>query len=507
MPNPTADEIITQKHKRNYIQFGGPKPGNTVRYAGQDGQYLSIDGVTVPEVGGVDPLWVPDPRQPGRYRLVGRAVTPADLPSASLMMLEKHGSIPRQLQKQKCVLNLYEVTGTCKDLSDLQHGWADYVLIYSYGIVGDKDLGTRTAWDSDDQIEDTLSLTLADIYPMGSLGFGEKAATQVTDIVVDITYGPPSLCQCGDGSQFIYAVTQGSGAGSPGTPAEVLYSLDGGLTWTDVNIDGIGATEAAFAIRLVGNFLVVLGEDAYYYAELNQNTGAPGSFTKITSGFLGAGSPKAMYVASPRETWFVGDGGYIYKSTNILSGVTVIDAGSATSENLLRVKGRDESLVAVGENGTVIRSTNRGLTWAAVTTAPAAADIQAVDVLDNLRIWVGSSAGYVYYTGNGGETWSTIPFTGSGSGEVHDILFPTDECGFISHSAAGPIAGIFATFDGGESWTNTGSRLLNLPTFDDALRLACPDDEPGVSVNNLAIAGTAGNGTDGIILLGIASRF
>jgi hypothetical protein len=49
--------------------------------------------------------------------------------------------------------------------------------------------------------------------------------------------------------------------------------------------------------------------------------------------------------------------------------------------------------------------------------------------------------------------------------------------------------------------------LLNLPTFDDGLRLACPDDEPGISVNNLAIAGIAGNGTDGIILLGAASRF
>jgi photosystem II stability/assembly factor-like uncharacterized protein len=387
------------------------------------------------------------------------------------------------------------------------HGWADYVLIYSYGIVGDKDLGSRSSWDSDETIEDSLSLTLADIYPMGSLGFGEKAATQVTDKIADIVFGPPSLCQCGDGSQFIYAVSVGSGAGSPGTPAEVIYSLDGGLTWTDVNIDGIGAAEAAYAIAIVGNFLVVLGDDAYYYSQLNEETGAPGTFTKITTGFVGAGSPKAMHVISPRETWFVGDGGYIYKATNILSGVSVVDAGSATAQNLVRVKGRDEVLVAVGASGAVIRSVNRGITWAAVTTAPTAANVQDLEVLDKRRIWVGTETGFVYYTGNGGESWSTISFSGSGAGEVQDILFPTDECGFISHSAAGPIARVFATFDGGANWTNTGNRLLNLPTFDDGLRLACPDDEPGISVNNLAIAGIAGNGTDGIILLGAASRF
>jgi len=76
MPKPNSDEIITQKHKRNFIQFGGAGPENVVKYAGQDAQYIAIDGVSLPESGGIDPIFVPDPRRQGAYRLVGRSITP-----------------------------------------------------------------------------------------------------------------------------------------------------------------------------------------------------------------------------------------------------------------------------------------------------------------------------------------------------------------------------------------------------------------------------------------------
>ena len=102
----------------------------------------------MPESGGVDPIWNPDPRRIGSYTLVGRQITPPDLASATLLMRERHGAIPRQLGKINCQFNLYEPTGKCKDLSDFLAGWSDYVLIYSGAIVTDKDLGDRSAWDS-----------------------------------------------------------------------------------------------------------------------------------------------------------------------------------------------------------------------------------------------------------------------------------------------------------------------------------------------------------------------
>lgn len=505
MPNLTADEIVTQKHKRLFIQYGGPYPGNNALYYGQDAQYMSMEGVSLPESGGIDAIWVHDPNKIGKFRLVGRTITAPDLANATLVMREKHGALPRQLLTESCPFNVYEPTGKCADLSDFLKGWSDYVLVYSRALVTDKDLGSRTGWDSDDAIEDSLSITLAEVYPVGQLGFGEEAASTVYRAVVDIVYGTELACYCKDPTTFVYAVT-GSSSGSPGLPAEVVYTVDGGSTWQTQPIAGIGGAEDPLAIDIVGNYLVVLGTDAIYYAEINEDTGAPGAFTKVATGFVGAGSPTDMFVASPREVWFCGDGGYIYKSTDITAGATVISAGDTTATDLNRIHGVDEVIVAVGDTGVVIKSENRGITWSATTTNPSADNNTALWVLESSVYWVGTATGNVYYTLNGGETWTVRAFTGSGSGIVQDIVFATNEVGYISHSTTTPAARIFGTWDGGQDWTNNRPRILNMPTYDHAYRLAVPKTSAGIAANNVAVAGLAGNGTDGIILLGIAAK-
>jgi hypothetical protein len=500
------DEIITQKHKRNFIQFGGAQPGNPVQYAGQDAQYMFLDGVSAPESGGVDPVFVPDPRKAGRYKLVARSITAPDLPNATLLMLEKHGSLPRQLQRIGCAFNLYELSGQCKDLSDFLAGWSDYVLIYSGAEVTDKDLGTRTARDSDDPIEDSLSVTLADIYPVGALGFGQEAATQIDKEVIDIVYGTDISCNCTDNTNYIYGVTKSSGTGSPGLPSELIYTVDGGGVWQQANIDGIGATEEALAIDIVGNYLVTLGLDSYYIAEINSKTGVPGTFTKVTTGFVAAGSPNDMYVASPREVWFAGDGGYIYKSTDITAGVVAVNPGDTTTQNLTRIHGREETIVAVGAAGTVVKSNTRGATWIVTTAAPSAAALSAIAVIGLDGYWVGTATGYAYFTKDGGETWTSKAFSGSGAGAVKDIVFCTEEVGFMAHNTAAPVGRLFCTWNGGENWTNTAPRVLNFPVIDYVGRIANPNAHSSIAANNVALACLAGDGIDGTIALGIASR-
>lgn len=511
MPAPNADEIITYKHKRNFIQFGGPGPTHTTLYAGQDAQYMSIEGVSDPESGGIDPIWVPDPVRIGSYRLVGRSVSPPDLASASLMLREKHGAIPRQLQKIGCAFNLYEPTGKCKDLSDFLRGWSDYVLVYSQALVTDKDYGTRTSFDSDDPVVDSLSLTLADIYPIGALGFGEEAATLVDREVVDIVYGNSITCgNCGsenDGTQWLYTLATTSGAGSPGLPAEVIYTVDGGANWSEANIASFGATEVPLAIEIVGQYLVVLGLDAYFYAEINASTGVPGTFTKISTGFVAAGSPVDIYVASAREVYFCGDGGYIYKATDITAGVSVISAGDATTTDLNRIDGVDSTIVIVGDTGVVLVSTNRGATFATAVASPVAATLQALKVISDQVWWVGTGGGELWYTLNGGNSWGEKNFSGSGSGNVYDIVAAGADTLFFSHSTTDPTARLFSSWDGGASFASSAPRILNLPVFDKATRLALPQAAHiSIAANNIAVGGLAGNGTDGIILLGIASR-
>lgn len=514
MPDITANEIITLRHKRNFIQFGGAGPTNLTRYAGQNAQYMAIDGVSIAETGGIDPVWVPDPRRIGAFRLVAKSLTAPDLPTATLLMKEKHGPIPRQLFKIGCAFNMYEATGTCGDLSDFLTGWSDYVLIYSGAQVTDKDLGTRSSWDADDPVEDSLSLILSQVYPVGSMAFGEGASTMVDKEIADAVYG--SVESCGDcsptdaGDQRIYAITKSSGAGSPGLQSEVIYSVDGGNTWNQMNINGIGATEDAIGIDVVGTNLVVIGSGAYYYAAINQQTGVPGTFTKVTNGFVATKDPTDIFVAGPREVYFSGKGGYIYTSTDITSGVTVSNAGAATNQDLNRVHGLDDTIVCVGNQGQVIKTVNRGITWAATTTLPCGLPegLTAVAVKANSVIWVGSGLGRIYYTLNGGTTWTERPFSGSGAGQVKDLIFPTAEVGFFSHSTATPSARVFATWNGGADWTNAAPRVLNMLTFTYANRLAAPvSSDPAVAANNLVVGGLlSAVGGDGILIVGAAGK-
>ena len=503
-----ANEIVTQRHKRAYIQFGGARPGNKPAYAGQDGQYMIISGVSVPEAGGVDPIWVPDPRRSGSYRLVGRKFSPPDLASATVEMLEKRGGIPRQLGKIGCQFNLYEVTGACKDLSDILRGWSDYVLVYSGAIVTDKDFGDRMAWDGDEQIVDSLSVTLADVYPVGAMVFGAKAADNTDTEVLDVCYAGSFECDdCSDAAtQRIYSLVK---TDATTTPAHVVYSLDGGDTSAISTVTGLALTEAPVAIRVIGEHLVVFSPTAgsatlsgYYVATLNA-AGVPGTWSKITTGFVSTHLITDVHVAGPRDIFLTASGGYIYRIDDILSGADVADAGVATTANLTRIDGHEHTLLAVGATDTVVRSVDRGQTWSTVASTGAGGTLSAVQVLDEHRYWV-ASATTLWSTVDGATSWSGQVLAGITA--IQDILFATDEVGFVAASTSTPAARIYGTFTGGANWDYQPPRFLNLPTFNRANRLAVPDvDDASITANTLAVAGLA-SGTAGRLLVAAATR-
>ena len=190
MPKLTADEVVTQQHKRAYLQWGGPRPNNPVTFAGQDGQYVTFTGVSLPESGSIDPIWAPDPANAKRYKLIGRMAGAPEIPSATMTFFEKHGILPRQLFKQ-CPFSAYEVTGTCQDLSDLYNGVTDYLLVYSMGMISGKNLGDRVTMDTDEVIGDELEIALSDIYPVGPLGFGDNALTLIDREVLEAFQSMP----------------------------------------------------------------------------------------------------------------------------------------------------------------------------------------------------------------------------------------------------------------------------------------------------------------------------
>lgn len=517
MPKPTSDEVLTQQNRRLFFQDGGPFPTNLTKFAGVETQYMVLEGVTRPISGGIEPIRVYDPNRPKRFKNVGRKTTAPDFPTATLRILEKRGALPFQLGDLSCPNNLYLPNGACTDPSDFLNGWNDFVEIVSYAEATEVDEGDRMAWEDDSQAEDSVSLTLETKYAIGKLGFGAEASTEISREVIDVVYG--SLLQCGDcgpaddGTKRIYAVATSSGAGSPGLPAEVIYSVDGAQNWAQINITSFGATEAPLAIDIVGDKLVVLGDDAYYWATINKNTGVPGAFTKVTTGIVAANTPLDMYVLGSK-IFISAAGGYVYRVDNVASGATVVSAADATTSDLLRIHGDGgETIVAVGANSDVVVSTNRGATWGTTVSEPSAIPLNnvALFVKSATHWWVGTgSSGRLYYTLDGGEIWTHVPFTGAGAGNIRDIVFATDEVGYFVHDDNTPTGYLWTTWNGGASWVRSDGgtpRLLNWPVIDRVNRIAVPNAHPQTDSNNVIFAGLAGDGSDGILLLGVAAEF
>jgi|GEM_PF-1190894 len=518
MPKPGADLVVTQKHRRAFSQRGGPGPANITRYAGADETYMVFEDDSNPITGGRDPINFHDPlrRAGGAYRRIGEKTSAPDFPNATINFMERHGGVPWADFDAGCPNNFYEVVGPCKRPDDFINGWSDFVKIYSYGRANKHDESGNTTQEDDNASMTAVEFEFSAIYKIGSLLFGEKGAGEVEREVVDLVWAGGIDCgACGpndNGTNRLYAVTKSSGAASPGTPAEVIYTIDGGATFGQQNITGLGGTVDPTAIAIAGNTLIVLDTagNGYWLSDINVLTGVPGAWTNVTTGFVASKQPNDLYVAGASEVYFVGNGGYIYKSTDIYSGVTVLDAGNVNTSNYQRIHGQDDCIVVVGDSGKVVKTLNRGVTWANVTLSPTSATVRAILVLDDFRYWIGTSGGFVYYTINGGETFVLQTLPGGTLTVIDDIVAATDEVLYISARTSTPTGRLITSWNGGQKWTSsaaTTQRIQNLPTASRFNRIAVPSTgQATTDTNTIALGGLSGGGTDGILEFGIANR-
>ena len=407
-----SNENLTQTFIRAFTQRGGPSPSVPLLYAGLDEQYLMIGDISRPDRGGVNAINVQDPSVRGLFKRTGVTIDAPDIPGSQVTFKQKFGGVPWYKFRLNCPVNFYESEGLCGDPSDPLNGWLT-LSILSRGLSSDKTFAGRTPFDGSDESTAAVQFSfLGDAYTVGGIAVGEQASVAVTTEVVDIVYGGSAQCSdCGppnDGTKWIYALQQTAG-GSSAVNGVVKYSTDYGATWTDSAITGLAIGSLVTAIDIVGSFLVVVSktELAYYVSQINTSTGVPGAWTKVQTGFVAAKGPNDLYVESPTRVYFVGDGGYIYLSTDILAGVTTLSAAGATTNNLTRIHGGAGVLLAVGAANTILKSTNRGVTWSATAAGVTGAhSAVVVNTPQWYEIGTLDTTGKVYWTENGGATWT-----------------------------------------------------------------------------------------------------
>lgn len=357
------------------------------------------------------------------------------------------------------------------------------------------DLGSH---DENTAVNHSIDFSADAWYQLVPLTFSERATSSIDkEMLGAFVYYNGNLEKPPRERYMIFATSIAQG-GSASTPPDIVYSLNQGTSWTAMDVNSATSSDSADAVAVVGQYVVVLSlsTDSLHYALLTEFDGvtAP-AFTEVSTGFVATKGPSSVSV-SGSLAFIAAEGGYVYRTSYVPSGVEVMTAGTVTTEDLNAIHAYNENvIIAGGDSNTVIICVD-GENFAAVSGPEAGVDITAVAAMSEDIFLAGTSGGKLWYTTNRGVTWTQKAFPSSGSGAVEDIKFASGLVGYMSHTLSG-AGRILQTTDAGYSWqvVPSGGLAAYADKFN-ALAVAWGN------VNLVVAAGLADDGTDGTIIVG-----
>lgn len=491
---------VVNSFSRVFLIEGQARPDHAPSY-----QSCMAAGAVEQNFGDVTDIECPDPNEYGKFQKIGQIRGAEERATMTLngQYASDMASELLRLARKGCSVDVHVHFGTCSNPSDFKT--FNKALVLEDAILTNystEELGTLGS-DNQAQVGESTDISARSVHEILPVSVVARASDLTTNRILDVVVYDTRICgsDCqddSDGCQRVYAIASPTG-GSPGTNPDLIYSLNGGATWQAVEITVLTTAQLPSGVSGIGSYIVVVSNDAgsISYALKSEFDGSTTpTWTEVTTGFNVSGPPNAI-VSVGTVAFIVGDGGYIYSTQDPTGGVTELDAGSATSEDLNDVDALDDNFaVAVGANGAVVY-TSDGTTWAEASSSPVAGVVfNAVQILSK-DVWlIGAANGNLYYTINGGVSWSTKNFAGSGAGSVTALAMGPAGVLWMAHTTAAGAGRLFRSYDGGYQWSLLPEAGGSIPANDGIDAIAtCENDA------NFAIAGgLASNGTAGILL-------
>lgn len=465
-------EVFTSRDGALWVQPGGP---NTRVY------YLGChDLAAINEPGsGIGDLIRQFDQNTGGWKVIGQTRTPPGQVTTSIETVMKKAA--DWLEKSKCPMPVYVNVRDCGRADTFDNYVRAFIL--QNAEVGDK--GVSDIVHREDDNGAMMSFDISAIPPLlraYEMSVG-RVTTSETDALNDVAFTKDIRCAgaCGafqDAGAIGYAVGDAA-AGSPSNTADVLKSTNGGETWAACAADPFAGAENISAVVLfrIGRdtlrVVVARGTtDAGNPAEVAYSDDGGATWTAANVGSTNgqyAARGAALFALDQYNVWLASTSGYIYKSENGGATWTAKETGVLTTGNYNAIHFASEQVGFAGAAADVIvKTTNGGDTWEAVTATGNGGDILTVFALDQYRVWVGTDDGEIFYTVDGGTTWSERTVAGITTGTITDIQFANDLIGFLVYNTAGPVGRVYRTINGGYTWqaldlvTNAGLNALSV---------------------------------------------
>lgn len=346
---------------------------------------------------------------------------------------------------------------------DAWNQWEE-ITRYCYGKATERSI-PAIAFDGDDEEQlinfPWTALWAEDIYRVS----GEidtpilKMAAADTLMIKDVAVCQPDRCPDVCDSQedcVVVAVTETDLVGS-----QLVVSLFGGDldNWTDpaTVLTGFGVQDAD-GVAGVGEFIVVvsLGALGVIYSD---DLGA--TQVALTPTVMATNGPNCVDMVDQSFVIVGGAAGFIFGSYDAARTWETLDAGGATASPITEImicrSNPQVIYAAAAAADVVIKSVNGGKTWFAVTpTGTAGTGITSLEVVDERHVLVGTDAGELYQTSNGGTTWIQQAEP-NGIGTVANVTIASiagcgcGVFGFITENSVGNERYFYRNVNGGAS--------------------------------------------------------
>lgn len=486
----TTFVAATRAQSRVFVAEGLPGPNNPPVFQG----CLVMGGASQGQ-GDVEYIYCPDPDNYNRFVVVGEIQGREENVETSL---SGHFPLNRRSQiikwgNAKSPLAIHVHFGTASNPQNFNV--FEKAVIFDDGArITSTDIDEMGALDESAEIGQSADISAAGFYEVVPLSYVE-----VQESLVDSGGAGAAMARVYDdrlpidNRQAYYVITNGDGTTL--SDAKLVYSINGGSVWAGANVPTGDNTRFPSGVAVLNDVVIVpfkTGTEWYYY---NAFAAAP-AFVAVD-----AGMQMNAISSNGSVAYVVGNTGAMGRIDDYASAPETVSPG--TSNDILSVHVSPSGAVICGDDAGNVMFAPDGVTFGSYEIA-AGDGVTAVFAQNTDVAWAGTNDGELYYTTDGGVSWALrgFPGSGTGTGVVTDINFPTLSVGYVAFQPAGALAVLLKTVGAGAVGTwYTVPRSGALPTSYN-LSISLIPNEP-----NILLA--AGNTiediftSDGIAILGL----